>query len=128
MSYVITDKERQLASELLPHFDMKSVAKKINVPLYALAQSTLECDFPMSESLFNIRLRGGRIQLTDMDIEKRCPRCDEYYPFTLEFWHRANTKNDGAHAICRACEQERKAIWRRSKGQVPRETLNGEIR
>lgn len=114
----MTIEDIQLAKALMPDMAMTEIAEKLEVSLHCLAYSVLDCDFQMPESVFRKRLKRGAIRLTEFDIERLCIRCDEYLPFTEEFWHKANRNQDGAHTHCRACELERKAELRATMKRV----------
>jgi hypothetical protein len=52
--------------------------------------------------LIELRLRSGKCIRTDLGLEKRCPRCELYWPMDTEFWFPSN-KEDGLFGWCRAC-------------------------
>ena len=43
---------------------------------------------------------------TDSGTEKLCPRCQDYWPATPEFFWK---KGEGLHSYCKACFSERQA-------------------
>ena len=123
---MISNEDLDLARALMPDLTLDVIAEKLEVPLHSLAQEVLDCDFYMDEGLFRKRLNRGGIRLQDGAIEKCCPRCEEYMPYTREFWHVAKRAKDGAHSMCRFCEHGRKASLRLKLGHVPRKKLVGE--
>jgi hypothetical protein len=52
--------------------------------------------------LLEMRLRKGTCVLTELGLEKRCSRCDVFWPMDTEFWFPSKTR-DGLFAWCRAC-------------------------
>lgn len=48
------------------------------------------------------RLASGKCILTDLGLEKQCPKCDTHWPMDTEFWFTSKT-NDGLFPWCRAC-------------------------
>ncbi len=48
------------------------------------------------------RLRSGKCIRTDVGLEKRCSKCDCYWPMDTEFWFPSKTE-DGLFNWCRAC-------------------------
>lgn len=50
---------------------------------------------------------------TELGKEKLCPKCDEYYPATLEFFY-GITKADPRRleSCCKACYMERKRSYK----------------
>lgn len=58
--------------------------------------------------LFALRLRSGKFLWSDAGLEKRCPRCKEYWPYDTEFYYSSSCKSDGLMDWCRACYME----WR----------------
>lgn len=42
---------------------------------------------------------------------KRCGRCKQWFPATLEFFHRGSDRKDGFSPSCKACEKTRHAIY-----------------
>jgi hypothetical protein len=63
---------------------------------------------PVSDELMQKRLKSGKYRLVDHEIEKRCARCQEYWPADCEFFHSGNGDLDGLHGWCKACLYE----WR----------------
>ncbi len=53
------------------------------------------------------RLASGKCILTDLGLEKRCPKCDSYWPMDTQFWFASKTE-DGLFAWCRACYMARR--------------------
>lgn len=47
-------------------------------------------------------LRSGKCMRTDLGLEKRCPKCDCFWPMDTEFWFPSKTE-DGLFNWCRAC-------------------------
>ncbi|MFU9046288.1 hypothetical protein ACNAUY_07835 [Acinetobacter tibetensis] len=45
---------------------------------------------------------------TDIGREKHCPKCDEYFPATKEFFYGKNKNGVGLESCCKACYMERK--------------------
>lgn len=108
-----------LAKALYPDLSVEVIAEKLEVPVFALAQDLLGCDFGMYESLFNSRLERGVIRFNqeEMEIERCCSRCKQYLPYTKEFWGVRKDSRDGAHKSCRFCESKRKRISRAKLAQ-----------
>ena len=53
------------------------------------------------------RLADGVYRLNDeLDLEKRCPRCREYWPADSEFFYRNGSEGDGLYRWCKACFRE----------------------
>lgn len=46
-------------------------------------------------------------QVTELGVEKRCPKCGEYLPADAEFWHRNSASKDGLYSYCKACCYDR---------------------
>jgi hypothetical protein len=38
--------------------------------------------------------------------ERHCPRCEEFWPATLEFWKKSFSRTDALTLLCRACLKE----------------------
>lgn len=47
-------------------------------------------------------------QFTELGKEKYCPKCDEYFPATKEFFFGKNKNGLGLESCCKACYMERK--------------------
>lgn len=50
--------------------------------------------------------------ITELGKEKRCYRCGDYWPADREFFYYRNGK---PHDMCRACENEYNAEYRRRR-------------
>jgi hypothetical protein len=61
------------------------------------------------------RLASGKCILTDLGLEKRCPKCDSYWPMDTKFWFASKTE-DGLFAWCRACYTARR--WPNGRGRT----------
>lgn len=53
--------------------------------------------------LLQKRLNSGRAILSSLGLEKKCSRCDEYWPADNEFFYSAPSKRDGLNDWCKAC-------------------------
>ena len=55
--------------------------------------------------------------LTELGVEKRCPKCGEFWPADREFFGvRGGARGNQLRPWCRACESEYKRSWKmRSK-------------
>ena len=49
---------------------------------------------------WNVRRRSGKD-----GPEKRCRTCEDWWPNTVEFFHRDPQRHDGLRNECRACRQ-----------------------
>lgn len=68
----------------------------------------------VSESLLRKRLMSGKFHIgEDGTIEKRCPRCKDYWPADSEFFYSTGDKGDGLTSWCKACYIE----WRYPGGR-----------
>jgi len=114
----ISDEDIELGKQLIDDLPIDVISEKLEVPLYDLANAILDCDFKMPRSVFNLRVKKGKIRFEEGAIERYCVRCKDYHPFTLDFWHHNRNTNDGSHTMCRACEHERKENQRMAKKQL----------
>lgn len=63
----------------------------------------------ISERVINLRLARGVMRLDEHNsFEKKCCRCDEFWPLDSEFWHSSSRSSDGLSSHCKACEYDRK--------------------
>lgn len=58
----------------------------------------------------------------DLGLERRCPRCGEYWPFDTEFWALAP---DGVQSSCKCCQIEMKQARLAAAQQEPRRAAGG---
>lgn len=73
----------------------------------------------MSAGLMARRLASGKARLDpEMGLEKRCSRCQEFWPQDTTFWSvcRGCHTSDGLQAYCKACEGELSRL--RKEGQT----------
>lgn len=49
---------------------------------------------------------------TELGKEKYCPKCDEYFPATKEFFFGKNKNGAGLESCCKACYMERKRSYK----------------
>lgn len=56
--------------------------------------------------LLGLRLAGGSMQMSIVGLEKRCPRCKEFWPFDTEYFFANAGVTDGLFQWCRACSTE----------------------
>jgi len=56
-----------------------------------------------SRSALERRLKDGRYQQSDGQLEKRCCACKEYWPADTEFFYRHRGGADGLSDYCKAC-------------------------
>lgn len=54
-------------------------------------------------SLLHKRLANGKSRFSEIGLEKRCPKCNEYWPHDTEYWFAARQQPDGLFTCCRAC-------------------------
>jgi hypothetical protein len=55
------------------------------------------------------KLNGGLYIFEDVDqLNKKCKKCNEFWPATSEFFRRHKTSPDGLFTQCKACESERR--------------------
>lgn len=52
-----------------------------------------------------------RCIVTELGTEKRCPRCNEYWPADTDFFYSQKGKKDGLHDWCKACY----TAWREAR-------------
>jgi transposase-like protein len=53
----------------------------------------------------------SKVEITEIGIEKLCPKCNEYWPADKEFYHSSKITKDGLYPWCKACH----ADWHRNK-------------
>jgi len=53
------------------------------------------------------RLQSGKCILSDLGLEKECPKCKCFWPMDTEYWFASRTE-DGLFGWCRACYTERR--------------------
>lgn len=41
-----------------------------------------------------------------MKIDKKCTRCGNYFPFTIDYWYRDKSKKDGFLPHCKKCNKK----------------------
>ena len=46
---------------------------------------------------------GGKLHYVDGIAEKRCPKCEEFWPIDSEFFPYSKTSAVGLHSYCKAC-------------------------
>ncbi|GAL23047.1 hypothetical protein JCM19235_1348 [Vibrio maritimus] len=108
----------ELVKALMPDLPPQVIAEKFEVSLWELTGSAYECDFPMTKRLFDARVKNNNIQIREGAIERRCYRCNEFVPFTAEFWHHNRSSNDGASSHCRACQLTMNRLQKEAKQGV----------
>lgn len=64
------------------------------------------------------RMLNGSFQITVDGLEKKCPRCNEFYPLDSTFWPKNANASDQCSFICKACDNTRKSS---TKKRVKRE-------
>ena len=52
--------------------------------------------------------------------EKRCNKCDEFWPADTEFFYRQAGRPDGLGSICKACYAETPSVINRNAGKKKR--------
>lgn len=58
------------------------------------------------------RLESGKYRRSpEGDLEKRCSKCREYFPATLEFFYREYKDHDTLYAWCKACYCAYRTQW-----------------
>ncbi len=63
----------------------------------------------ITPELFQRRLASGKARLDPiLGLEKRCPRCCEYWPQDTLFWRLSNQSIDGLQSWCKGCQLEDK--------------------
>ncbi len=50
-----------------------------------------------------IRLNSGKAIITEIGREKRCAKCNEYWPADTQFYHSKPSGKDGLQDWCKAC-------------------------
>lgn len=76
-----------------------------------------DVDYSVTDKQLQNGLKCGRFVITILGIERKCSRCGELYPNNPEFYY-SYTRKDNSHSVvahCRACELERKSIYRNKK-------------
>lgn len=68
------------------------------------------------------RMQSGQYIAGSTGIEKRCPKCGDYWPIDTEFWFTHTSTADGLHTWCKACYLERRYPARYG---MPARALNG---
>jgi hypothetical protein len=66
-------------------------------------------------------LKFERVKFTDAGREKRCPRCDEFWPADTEFYYSTPSKADGLSSWCKSCYltwKQEKAAEKSSENSV----------
>ena len=57
--------------------------------------------------LLRKRFASGKARSTPLiGLEKRCPRCNEFWPADTEFFYSVPSKRDGLNDWCKACYRE----------------------
>jgi len=72
----------------------------------------------MKPGLLAKRLASGKARLDpEMGLEKRCCRCQEFWPQDTAFWSACggDHTSDGLQAYCKACEGEVARIRKEGK-------------
>lgn len=70
----------------------------------------------ITPELFQRRLASGKARLDPiLGLEKRCPRCCEYWPQDTLFWFTSNCTNDGLQSWCAACQRESRTARRKKR-------------
>lgn len=61
----------------------------------------------MNPMLMQRRLANGKVIIDDeVGLQKRCPRCKEYWPQDTLFWSPSAREPDGLQCRCKACQAE----------------------
>ncbi|OOF25075.1 hypothetical protein BZJ19_10170 [Salinivibrio proteolyticus] len=96
------------------------IAEKFEVHEVEVIQLLNPSEFHVTAKAFVRRERKGIMRISaDRDcIEKPCSKCHEWYPLTLEFWHRQRANIDGDFAACRACELQRRNAYTRAQREA----------
>ncbi len=97
--------------DVLKGATISDIANKYHLNVNEVAQRFFseEQSFKIDDDrVFNLRLKRGAIRIGEDCIEKLCPRCNEYWPLTKEYYHSNCRTKDGAFTHCRSCEMARK--------------------
>ncbi|MFN1515293.1 hypothetical protein [Vibrio owensii] len=65
----------------------------------------------MKPGFLKRRLFNGRARLDSiLGLEKRCPRCNEFWPQDTLFWAECSSRPDGLQTWCKACTAEHQRV------------------
>lgn len=71
------------------------------------------CPIQDRDAMIRRLTRKGTIwRLADLGLEKRCSRCQEYWPADTEFWFSEPQSAGGLSSWCKACFREWRSGWR----------------
>lgn len=68
--------------------------------------------------LLEKRLASGKCIRSEAGIEKRCPKCNTYWPMDTEFFYPARSEADGLFDWCRACYIKHR--WPEGRSEAPK--------
>lgn len=108
MDNIITAHDVSLMSAL--HHDGMSldiIGEKFEIPASDVIQHIYPPERHLPAGIFASRERRGTVRIGEDGIEKRCTRCQQFFPIHSDFWHNCAKNPDGLLSWCRPCELER---------------------
>lgn len=69
--------------------------------------------FELPERLARNRFKRGVLTIEFNTVNKLCPKCNEFWPLTREFWCHSKKTADKAACLCKACEADRREGYAR---------------
>ncbi|HAS6073688.1 hypothetical protein ACXHQB_23520 [Vibrio parahaemolyticus] len=103
-----------MSALLLDGMDLDTIGEKFEIPPSDVIQHIYPPQRHFPARVFESRLRNGTVRIGEDGIEKRCSRCQHFFPVHSDFWHNCAKAPDGFLSWCRPCELER-ATERRNK-------------
>ncbi len=115
----ITQHDVTLMSALIADgMPIEVIAEKFETIESEVIQKVYPNQYYMEPELYVRRKKNGKVRLGEDCLEKRCSRCHQFFPLTLDFWHHDKNNKDGLLGWCRACECDRAKSKRKAALEV----------
>ncbi|WP_299021249.1 hypothetical protein [uncultured Photobacterium sp.] len=86
---------------------VEEIAERLGLNPFELAITLTPMPFTLTERLFEMRRKKNLMRFGEDCLERYCQRCDDFLPYTREFFNCNKAACDGCYSHCRACERER---------------------